>query len=162
MTNGNSDVKLVNAQVKVEAWDLCLDGGKDRRKNDTPQRRALVHDFDDGLTLNWDGDYPGGVTINGTTVRVAGKFEVSPFFPPQPTDAPTRSTPTGKILSAEESQKLLKTVGSKAVGDIKVSPFAFIQQYIGSAPNDPIDVIGVLGKLAQDVMKLKAQTTVTP
>jgi hypothetical protein len=28
-------------------------------------RRALVHDFEDGLTINWDGDYPGGVTILG-------------------------------------------------------------------------------------------------
>jgi hypothetical protein len=26
-------------------------------------RRALVHDFQDGLTINYNHDYPGGVTI---------------------------------------------------------------------------------------------------
>lgn len=65
MSKGNSDVKLVHGQVKVEAWDLCVDS-KDRRKNNTPHRRALVHDFDDGLTINWGRDYPGGVTIQGS------------------------------------------------------------------------------------------------
>ena len=30
------------------------------------QRRALMHNTGDGLTVNVDGDYPGGVTIRGT------------------------------------------------------------------------------------------------
>lgn len=62
MSNGQSDVRLLDGQVKIEAWDLCVDS-KDRRKNDSEFRRALVHDFDDGLTINWNYDYPGGVTI---------------------------------------------------------------------------------------------------
>jgi hypothetical protein len=45
---------------------------QDRRKADTPFRRALVHDFDDGLTINWDDDYPGGVTVRAVR-RVIGK-----------------------------------------------------------------------------------------
>jgi len=28
-------------------------------------RRALVHDQSDGLTINFNHDYPGGVTLNG-------------------------------------------------------------------------------------------------
>lgn len=64
MANGNSDVKLVHGQVKVEAWDLCVDS-QDRRKSATPHRRALVHDFQDGLTVNWGNDYPAGVTLKG-------------------------------------------------------------------------------------------------
>jgi hypothetical protein len=64
VANGNSDVKLVHGQVRVEAWDLCVDS-KDRRKNTTQHRRALVHDFDDGLTVNWGNDYPNGVTLKG-------------------------------------------------------------------------------------------------
>jgi hypothetical protein len=64
MANGNSDVKLVPGQVKVEAWDLCVDS-QDRRKNATPHRRALVHDYNDGLTVNWGNDYPNGVTLKG-------------------------------------------------------------------------------------------------
>lgn len=66
MANGNSDVKLLNGQVKVEAWDLCVDS-KDRRINNTPHRRALVHDYGDCLTLNWGKDYPKGVKIQGDT-----------------------------------------------------------------------------------------------
>jgi hypothetical protein len=60
----DSDIRLVPGQVRVEAWDLVLDA-KDRRKTTTPQRRAMVHDFDDGLTVNWANDYPYGVTLKG-------------------------------------------------------------------------------------------------
>jgi hypothetical protein len=75
MANGNSDVKLVPGQVKVEAWDLCVDS-KDRRKNDTPHRRALVHDYEDGLTVNWGNDYPNGVTLKG--VRSIEGYNLGP------------------------------------------------------------------------------------
>ena len=71
----DSDVKLLPHQVKIEAWDVCLDS-KDRRKNNTPQRRALVHDFGDRLTLNWGKDYPSGVKIEGDTV-VNGDLDVT-------------------------------------------------------------------------------------
>ena len=59
-----SDVKLDGQQVRVEAWDLVLDAG-DRRKTPEGDRRALVHDVGDALTLNWGHDYPGGVRLNG-------------------------------------------------------------------------------------------------
>lgn len=68
MANENSDVKLLDHQVKVEAWDFCLESNDRRKKEDkNPQRRALVHDYEDGLTVNWGDDYPGGVTVNGVT-----------------------------------------------------------------------------------------------
>lgn len=51
-------------QLKIQTWDLCLES-LDRKSDTTPHRRALVHDFQDGLTVNWARDYPGGVTING-------------------------------------------------------------------------------------------------
>jgi hypothetical protein len=71
--SAESDVKMVPGQVVVDAWDLCLDN-PDRRPNpqanpnpdpNVSRRRALVHDFEDGLTINWDHDYPGGVILNG-------------------------------------------------------------------------------------------------
>jgi hypothetical protein len=62
--SAQSDVKLVPGQVIVDALDLCLDSPDRRKEQTNPHRRALVHDFDDGLTLNWDHDYPGGVKIN--------------------------------------------------------------------------------------------------
>ena len=74
MEDGNSDVKLLSGQVVVEAWDLCVDS-KDRRINDTPHRRALVHDYGDRLTLNWGKDYPKGVKIQGDT-EIDGNLHV--------------------------------------------------------------------------------------
>jgi hypothetical protein len=47
----------------VNSTDFLLDS-PERRKNNTPHRRALVHGFNDELVLNFGGDYPGGVTIN--------------------------------------------------------------------------------------------------
>jgi hypothetical protein len=49
----------------VEGSDLVLDATERRKENHTPNRRALVHDFQDGLTINFNGDYPGRVTIAG-------------------------------------------------------------------------------------------------
>ena len=70
-----------NRQLKVNGWDLLLDckdrrrpdsetvnlGGHPTRINYSSQRRALVHDVGDKLTLNYGGDYPGGVEIPGQT-----------------------------------------------------------------------------------------------
>ena len=68
----DTDIKLLDGQVKVEATDLCLDSPL-RRTNNSPFRRALVHDYEDGLTLNWDNDYPGGVKIVGD-LKLGGKI----------------------------------------------------------------------------------------
>jgi hypothetical protein len=66
-----SDIKFVGEDIHVEGnvqrvtcFDIELDNAG-RRKNASGRRRAFVHDFGDGLTLNWANDYPGGVTING-------------------------------------------------------------------------------------------------
>ena len=56
----------------VRTWDLMLDAA-DRRRSGEGSRRALVHDFGDGLTINFRSDYPGGVTIEGD-VRVPGRL----------------------------------------------------------------------------------------
>ena len=60
------DVQLEGRRVICSAYDVVLDNPARRRPGDPRGvRRALVHDFDDGLTLNWNQDYPGGVTIRG-------------------------------------------------------------------------------------------------
>jgi hypothetical protein len=63
------------ATLKVAGADFVLDS-LPRRKNNSPLRRALVHDQNDGLTINFDEDYPGGVTVGGALlVRGGISFE---------------------------------------------------------------------------------------
>lgn len=142
MPNGKTDVKLLDKQVKVEAWDLCVDATDRRKDTTTPHRRALVHDFEDGLTVNWGGDYPGGVTINGTKVRVVGKLEITPqtFHAPAPTGVLTRHDPTGGAV-----------VGT---GTPDTLPAAVMASYLGSGP---VDVIEALSKLFAEIDSLKQQ-----
>ncbi len=66
-----SDIKLLErGVVQVEGRELFLQthdiklDSADRRRG-SGHRRALVHDHQDGLTINYNGDYPGGVTIKG-------------------------------------------------------------------------------------------------
>ncbi|MGY6519480.1 MAG: hypothetical protein ACXIUZ_12295 [Lysobacteraceae bacterium] len=63
-----NDVHIEGNVLKCTTFDIELDNAG-RRSNASGKRRALVHDFDDGLTLNWAGDYPGGIRLNGR-VRV--------------------------------------------------------------------------------------------
>lgn len=65
-----SDEVIVEAfSLKLEGADLKLDHAP-RRTNTSAHRRALVHDYNDGLTINWSEDYPGGITLRGD-VKVA-------------------------------------------------------------------------------------------
>jgi hypothetical protein len=57
-------MELTARVVKAISSDFMLDM-PDRRKGGGPFRRALVHDENDGLTINFSGDYPGGVTLIG-------------------------------------------------------------------------------------------------
>jgi hypothetical protein len=61
--------ELVKNPFRITVSDFELED-KTRRKagRSSLRRRALVHDFGDGLTLNWNKDYPGGLTFNGNAV----------------------------------------------------------------------------------------------
>jgi hypothetical protein len=57
---------LVEGNVlKATATDFMLDAPSRRRPGGSAHRRALVHDAQDGLTINFAGDYRGGVTVVG-------------------------------------------------------------------------------------------------
>lgn len=66
----NTDIRLEDTEVVVDG-DLKLTGSDlqfdcpSRRSNAAGYRRALVHDFDDALTINFGSDYPGGVKLQG-------------------------------------------------------------------------------------------------
>lgn len=61
--DGEDGYVTVDSDVlKATGADFMLDCAP-RRKNSDGYRRALVHDEEDGLTVNFNGDYPGGVRI---------------------------------------------------------------------------------------------------
>jgi len=85
------NVTLEGHRIYCHAADFILDDVGRRSGTDTNDpnvvRRALVHDPGDGLTVNWDHDYPGGITVNGNVlmndelsvggnVRMAGELSV--------------------------------------------------------------------------------------
>jgi hypothetical protein len=79
-----TDIKLDDGQgnqvvlesdiLRSTASDFMLDAPS-RRGSGGP-RRALVHDGSDGLTINFNGDYPGGVTA-GSALTVQGDLTVT-------------------------------------------------------------------------------------
>jgi hypothetical protein len=69
--NGGDWVDVESRVVQVKGTDLHLDSAA-RRTNATLYRRALVHDYGDRLTINWNGDYPAGVRINGSVEMPGG------------------------------------------------------------------------------------------
>jgi hypothetical protein len=68
-------VVVAGRVLKVAGSDLVLDAA-DRRRDQTPSRRALVHDPSDGLTINFGGDYPGGVTVQGDAT-ITGRLRLA-------------------------------------------------------------------------------------
>src|SRR5689334_4087392 len=67
--SNQSWVTVDAAALNVNGADLLL-ADPARKKNPDGFRRALVHNESDGLTVNYDGDYPGGVRILDARVNV--------------------------------------------------------------------------------------------
>lgn len=76
-------VTIEASVIDTTASDLILDAESRRGAEGGGQRRALVHDQGDGLTVNYDGDYPGGVTINDARLQlqVIGQHGTAPRLP---------------------------------------------------------------------------------
>lgn len=74
-------VTIDGAVLAHRGSDLMVDSAA-RRTHDHGFRRALVHTQDDGLAINFNGDYPGGVTLNNLRrlrlkpVGVLGRFRL--------------------------------------------------------------------------------------
>lgn len=74
--NGGDWLIIEGRILKATAHDFMLDSPARRRGGPSAFRRALVHDEQDGLTINFAGDYPGGVTVHGNLV-VTGDLKVA-------------------------------------------------------------------------------------
>ena len=65
LDENSEQVTVFCSNLNVQGHDFLLDSPERRKPNGPKLRRALVHDQNDGLTLNFGNDYPGGVTITG-------------------------------------------------------------------------------------------------
>ena len=63
-------VTVQGSALNVNGSDVILDSPARRTAHGGKFRRALVHDERDGLTVNFDGDYPGGVLVNDATLSL--------------------------------------------------------------------------------------------
>jgi hypothetical protein len=64
-------VTIEGTVLRARTADFILDSPERRGPGGGAHRRALVHDQRDGLTLNFNGDYPGGVKINNARINLA-------------------------------------------------------------------------------------------
>lgn len=65
------EAKIAGITITGSAVSLGTDDGKS--KGTKTGQRALVHSANDALVLNWDGEFEGGVTVQGPQFTVAGK-----------------------------------------------------------------------------------------
>jgi len=64
------------SKLVMKGPDLEIDCDTRRRSGTTGPRRALVHGFQDELIINYNRDYPGGITILGS-VSVADQLSIA-------------------------------------------------------------------------------------
>jgi hypothetical protein len=68
-----TETAAFGGSVAVKGPDLVLDHAPRRTTGSTPPlRRALVHDPSDGISINYQSDYPGGVTLWGSVAIPGG------------------------------------------------------------------------------------------
>jgi hypothetical protein len=81
--DASEQVTVLCTNLNVQGHDLLLDSVQRRRVNGPRFRRALVDDQNDGLTMNFGSDYPGGVTVDGM-VKLTGDVEMRDFLARRP------------------------------------------------------------------------------
>ena len=64
-TTNPSEKLEVSGNIKCTGTDFFLDNESRRNSQGGSYRRALVHNNNDVLTINYDSDYTGGVNIQG-------------------------------------------------------------------------------------------------
>ena len=162
-----SDIKLHDQRVYVEtkllianAWDIWLDA-PDRKNGGSGPRRALVHNPDDGLTINWANDYPSGVTIEGpTTMNGHVSFSAAATVPDltikdlelealEP--SPGRGRPAFEI-DPDELRPPIRGPGAAGIGRVAVpsSNDVSLRQYLQQARKEINDLKRRVAELEGD------------
>ncbi len=110
LDEGDGTFLVLDARVvKADASDFMLDSAQ-RRKGGGPFRRALVHNENDGLTVNLNGDYPGGVAMDGVvtiTSTLVVRGDISFGMPGVTNVVPTPGIPgPTKLIPASLNEQL--------------------------------------------------------
>jgi hypothetical protein len=76
-------IALEANSIEARAADFELDSPGRRSQGALGPRRALVHDQRDGLTINYNGDYPAGVSVVAANInlRPTEQLEGDPKLP---------------------------------------------------------------------------------
>ncbi|HXJ02008.1 MAG TPA: hypothetical protein VNH44_12355 [Micropepsaceae bacterium] len=99
----NGQTLALQAQIlHTTASDIVVDS-PGRRSNPHGFRRAFVHDVSDGLTINFNGDYPGGLSLYKVSV-ITPKDSSAPRPAPGPGHLPFPRVPVLEILGGVSFQ----------------------------------------------------------
>jgi len=160
----DGSVVLIDARVvKAKASDFILDSPARRAANArgaAGMRRALVHDQHDGLTINFNRDYPGGVTINDvvelnnrrTGMHLSDVVEISPFGSVHANaDGETGGKPAGLVLRGQ----IMIERNPSGAGSSDPNASAARSKYSGSgADHETVSVQGLFAELRSELVRL--------
>lgn len=150
-----SDLELRDHTIHLSAADLMLEFAS-RRTEVGEHRRALTHDYTDGLTLNWARDYPGGITLLGP-VRIPDEVTfgtghaqriILEVHEPYPSSASRGGAGTKKGGPEELQSRLLSPQSQQAIRESKA-------QLTGQPPR--VDLERELHRLWDEVVRLREQ-----
>ena len=129
----NKDGVIVKGNLMVQGEDLVLGSNDGRSIGSRTRQRALVHDHNDQLRINFEGDFEGGVLIEGgkdAGVVVKGKtiIENELFVGGGISDFPSISSNTLDSFSLFVS-KSIRSEGIKCDLKSKWGDFVFDNSY---------------------------------
>jgi hypothetical protein len=135
-------VVIDSGVLKSTATDFLLDNPS-RHTGTHHLRRALVHDQRDGLTINFNSDYPGGVTINDVValhnhfsgINIYNVREISAFGAATHSGTGTGGTGTG--------------TGGMQAGSLVLRGEILIDKTPATAPGHQSDTISLHAVLTQ-------------
>jgi len=165
LDQGDGNHVVIEGNVlKATTSDFMLDSPARRKKPGL--RRALVHDQQDGLTMNYNHDYPGGVTINDvvslnnrhTGISILGVKEIAGtrLVGGGSTDSPSHDIPTQNSILTLRGQIMLEglpagpTASASSSGDQRParSDTASLQRVI-------LDLQNQVARLTRQVAELE-------
>ena len=172
VTVGGEIVTIACNRMDVTGSDVVLDSPARRKPGGGNFRRALVHDESDGLTINFNRDYPGGVTVGGEIVTIAcNRMDVTGSD--VVLDSPARRKPGGptfrRALVHDENDGLSINFandypGGVTVGDVRVLDVSGDLHFRIFHPDEPVEtetviLSDVVKTLRQEIAGLQARVT---